>query len=318
MAKRDGRKGKRWSYTAGHYPFCVRVYERKRGGLLYIAAHDPTLRNGHGGERRKSLEHCDKEAAIEYADEQARKLRKGDDRLMVPTPTVGRVLQLYEDHRTPEKGVRQQLEDARQIDLWTAVIGEGFDLSRFSRREWDRFIRERRSGSIDGRGVPVPEDDRRKVGDRVIQKDLGFLGAVCRWASEWRDDSGRLLLEKDPTRGYDAPAEKNPQRPVASHDRVDAIRKEYRKPIMRVEWHGQEEVESYLPEIFEIVVGTGRRISAVCGLRYEDLELQAGPDAPWGAIVWPEDLDKMGKRWRCPVSADVRKALEAAIRKRQR
>lgn len=184
MAKRDRRRGKRWSYTAGHYPYCVRVYERERGGLLYIAAHDPRLRNGRGGERRKSLEHRDREVAIEYADKQAAKLRKGDDRLLVPTPTIGRLLELYKAHRTPEKGLRQRLEDGRQIDLWTAVLGEDFDLSKLSRREWDRFIRERRSGAIDPRGNPVAEDDRRTVGDRIIQKDLGFLRAVCLWATE--------------------------------------------------------------------------------------------------------------------------------------
>jgi integrase len=47
---------------------------------------------------------------------------------------------------------------------------------------------------------------------------------------------------------------------------------------------------------FEIVVGTGRRISAVCSLRMEDLELDPTERTPWGAIVWPEDTDKMAKR----------------------
>lgn len=125
------------------------------------------------------------------------------------------------------------------------------------------------------------------------------------------------VLERDPTRGYDIPKEKNPERNVATHDRVDAIREHYRTPTMRIEWNGrQEEVESFLPEIFEIVVGTGRRIGAVCSLRYEDLELEPTPAAPWGAIVWPEDTDKVGKRWRCPISEDVRQALEAALTKR--
>jgi integrase len=99
---------------------------------------------------------------------------------------------------------------------------------------------------------------------------------------------------------------------------VDAIRKVYRQVKMRVQRGLQRvSVESYLPELFEIGVGTGRRITAICSLRVEDLDLERTAEAPWGAIVWSEDFDKMGKRWRCPISAVVREALESALRKRQ-
>ena len=77
-------------------------------------------------------------------------------------------------------------------------------------------------------------------------------------------------------------------------------------------------VESYLPEVFEIALGTGRRISAVCSLRIEDLDLERTERTPWGTIVWPEDTDKMGKCWRCPISGPVRDAIEAAQAKRAR
>lgn len=70
----------------------------------------------------------------------------------------------------------------------------------------------------------------------------------------------------------------------------------------------------YHSRISEIVVGTGRRISAVCNLRAEDLD--RSKEAPWGGINWPADTDKMGKAWRCPISATVREALEDALRKR--
>ena len=35
------------------------------------------------------------------------------------------------------------------------------------------------------------------------------------------------------------------------------------------------------------------------------------------ALVLPEDTDKMGKRWRCPIGPRTRQAIEAAIRKRR-
>ena len=112
--------------------------------------------------------------------------------------------------------------------------------------------------------------------------------------------------------------ERNPAREVATHDRVDAIRKVCRQVKVRVQRGFQRvSVESYLPELFEIGVGTGRRIAAIYSLRVEDLDLERTAEAPWGAIVWPQDTDKMRKRWRCPISADVREAIESALRQRQ-
>ena len=74
--------------------------------------------------------------------------------------------------------------------------------------------------------------------------------------------------------------------------------------------------ESYLPELFEIAIGTGRRISPVCRLREEDLDLGRTQGAPSGAIVGPEDTDKMRRAWRCPVAPEVRAAIDSALRKR--
>ncbi|MEE9131942.1 MAG: hypothetical protein V3U13_00140, partial [Gemmatimonadota bacterium] len=71
-------------------------------------------------------------------------------------------------------------------------------------------------GEIDARGHYVPEPrKRREVGARTVQKDLLLLRAVSRWACEFRDEQGRLLMERDPTRGLAMPKEKNPNRPVA-------------------------------------------------------------------------------------------------------
>lgn len=335
----------RWSYTAGSRPYSVRVYERREGGNLYIAAWDPTARGGEGGEIRRSLGHKDREKAKAYAEEQAAKLRKRRQDAFGKRPTVRRVFRLYLRERTPDKSEAIQRADRRQLEAFQRFLGPDFDLSNLSRREWDRYSRERQSGAIDPRGHQVPEEapcaecegdgcpdpgcercegtgtvhPRSPVGPRTTAKDLKTLRAVCRWATEYRTDDGHLLMEDDPTRGLELPEEKNPSRPVATHDRVDAIRDVYEQVEMRVEWDGERRmVESYLPEIFEIVVGTGRRISAVCGLREENLELERTPQAPSGAIVWPEDTDKQGRRWRCPISVPVREALEAALRKRPR
>ena len=79
----------------------------------------------------------------------------------------------------------------------------------------------------------------------------------------------------------------------------------------------RETRESYLPEVYELAAATGRRISAICQLRAEDIDLTKTDGAPWGGINWPGEFDKQGRRWRAPISADARKALQTAMLKRQ-
>src|SRR5688500_15653433 len=174
MARRGGKGGKRWSYTAGRYPFTVRVYERTRGGILYAAENESDPRGGRGREIRRSLGHRDRDKAIQYADEAAsRNRRRGIGSLAREKPSARRILRLYLAHRSPDKGQTKQEEDRRQAEAWETFLGSNFDLSRFSRREWAEFIRRRRSGEIDARGqLVVDPESRRPVGDRVIEKDL--------------------------------------------------------------------------------------------------------------------------------------------------
>jgi len=307
------RSGKRWSYTAGSYGCSVRVSE-ECNGIIYRAVYDPAT----GGERRKSLRHRDRGAAMRQADEAVAQLRQGLDDMRHAIPTVWRVLRYYYRFHTPTKKPEQRKEDHRQGTFWLRTLGPHYDLRKLGRREWESAERSRKSGALSATGEVVTDPAKRKeVGWRSVERTLGFLRSLCLWAVGFRDDDANFLLEFDPSRGLKLPREPNPNRPVATHDRVDAIRQVYRQVKMRVQrglnrlW-----VESYLPEVFEIVVGTGRRISAVCGLRVEDLDLGQTATCPYGSITWSEDFDKMGKRWRCPMSPQVREALESALRKR--
>ena len=52
-------------------------------------------------------------------------------------------------------------------------------------RDWDRFIREWRSGKVGPSG--------RHVSDRTIERDLRLLLAVLNWAAKSRDEEGRYI-----------------------------------------------------------------------------------------------------------------------------
>ena len=83
---------------------------------------------------------------------------------------------------------------------------------------------------------------------------------------------------------------------------------------MDIRWEGKRRAaRSYLSELLDIVNGTGRRITAVCSLRYEDLQLD---EARFGAIRWPADTDKMGRETRVPISPQVRAALDRVLLER--
>lgn len=111
------------------------------------------------------------------------------------------------------------------------------------------------------------------------------------------------------------PKVKNPRRPVASQDRFETIRAKTDEHTMEVRWNGEREKQrSYLSELLDIVAGTGRRISAVCGLRYEDLRLNDG--TPHGSIRWPADTDKNGRETTVPIGPTVRRAIERVLRDR--
>lgn len=102
---------------------------------------------------------------------------------------------------------------------------------------------------------------------------------------------------------------------MATHDRYEAVRAVSDRVMMEVRWNGQcrRRQRSYLSEILDIVNGTGRRVTAVLKLRYEDLRLDGKPH---GAIRWPADTDKQGKEWVVPISSVVRNALDRVLAER--
>jgi integrase len=300
------RRRKSWLFSAGSHGAKITVFERSPGSILYARAQ-----TGPKSYRWKSLQHRDRELAKRYALEQAAKLGEGLAEVQERRWTLARLFASYEAHVTPTKKPRTQAADARKIEMWTRVLGGSKDPSKITRKEWDSFITARSSGAIDGRGNTVPAEKRRVVGDRVVEIDLVFLRAVLNWATSWEEQPGCRLLRDNPVRGFTAPAEKNPRRPVASDDRYEAVRALSDQVPMRVRVSGRDMFpRSYLSEVLDIAHGTGRRISAICQLRYEDLRLAATLKAPHGAIRWPGSTDKEGREWVAPVDATVRAALD--------
>lgn len=312
------KKRKCWTHSEGDQGATVTVYERRPGGPLYARTFDPKLAGGKGDYRRVSLKHRDTERAKTYALDQAAKLRHGYNELAEGKVTLSKVLALYLSYRTPRKSETEQDADDRRAKLWTRVLGASKDPHLISLAEWERFIDQRSSGAIDGRGAPVVETEKKKrkpVRPRTVQHDCQWLRWALNWASKWRvEGGGRYLLRENPVRGFDAPTEENPRRPVASTDRYEALRRVSDEVMMEVRWGDEwQKQRSYLSELLDLAYGTGRRISAILALRYEDLRLDRKPH---GAICWPAATDKQGRETTAPISPVVRVALDRVLKDR--
>ncbi len=308
------KKAKAWAFSAGEHGLKVTVYERRPGGLLYARTLDPKLRSGKGDYRRVGLKHRDRERAKTYALEQAAKLRQGRNELADRKTTLAQVLALYKGNRTPRKSKTEQKADKRRALVWSRFLGSKKDPHLVTRGEWERFVGLRSCGAISGIGLPVPEGKRHKVRPRTVQHDCLWLRWVLNWATTWQTPEGRYLMRENPVRGFDVPVERNPRRPVATTDRYEALRAVSDQVIMEFRWGGDAHKQrSYLSELLDVAFGTGRRISAICALRYEDLRMDSKPH---GAIRWPAATDKQGRETTAPISPAVRAALDRILKDR--
>lgn len=311
----------RWKYSVGPKGSRVTVEEREPGGPLYVRLWDPAKQGGEGGYIRRSLGHRNRTRARAYAAEQHAKLLKGEAEVLEGYVTLARLLALWKGNRLTRSKKRpggktkaEQKVNLRQLEMWIRFLGGDRRVDRIRLRDWEAFQDARLSGAIDARGKPVADGRRREVRARVVAKDLDFLRHALDWATRWQLPDGSFLLRVNPVRGFAIPREKNPRRPIATAGRYQELRSVTDRVMMEVSWHGKRRtVRSHLSEIFDLAVFTGRRLSAIRQLRYNDLRLEA---TTYGAIQWPGETDKQGRVRMAPLTPEARAALDRALEER--
>ena len=267
----------------------VRLYPHPRDGAMLLEYRDEL-----GAKKRISLRHDDFERGKAAADALAADLRNA-------TPprsgelTLRALFDNYEREVTPTKSASKQAHDRRARKLFEVCWGNA-KVKHLDRRDWDRFIQQRRIGAL------KPPGGHRKtkgVRDRVIEYDLRFLRAVCSWAETVKVE-GQPLLERSPFRGFDLPVEANPRRPITTDD-------EFARLTEAASRLGPD-VSLFLLLTHE----TGHRCTAVARLRWSDLDLEKR------LVTWRAEHDKIGKEHVVPLSAVAVDALWAARRKEAR
>jgi integrase len=291
---------KHFAKSFGQYGARVRLYERA-GGVLWLEVRqkgqEPTA---------ESLGHRDRARGVEQAKERQAQVALGIAR--TSKATLGALLDAYTDRQDERTDLRPsaQADTARTVAYWRAMLGEAKAAAAVTLDDVERAGEKRRAGLVNARGVTAPADERRPVRARAVAKDMEVLRAVYRWAV-----LKRKMLASNPIDGLTILQEANPRRPVADTDRYEATRDVAGQVTMELRGTGRRvEVTSYLPELLDLAYATGRRISAILALCYDDLRLTV---QPFGEIRWAAAADKMGREWSAPIDERARAALDGIL-----
>jgi len=277
------KRGRR-SYSAGEWGRNrVRVFPDPKTGLLQIEWRQD------GRRLTRSLKHRDWARAKRQADEFAAGFAGAEPRSRTEAEplTLERLFDIYEEEVTPTKAKRTRVRDRVAMRMFLGFLGPRRRPETLSQRDWDRFIRERRAGTVGPSGKPVS--------NRMIECDLRFLIAVLNWASRSRDERGRLLIQSNPLRGLKMPRQKNPTRVVLSDEEYRALLKVSRRVDWRFQW------------ALVLAHETGHRIVASRKLRWSDIDIEGR------TIRWRAEHEKTGYEHRTPVTDEVIAVIEEAL-----
>ncbi|MDE0357221.1 MAG: site-specific integrase [Gammaproteobacteria bacterium] len=277
-------KRSRRSYGAGEWGRNrVRIFPDPKTGNFQIEWRE------NGRRLTRSLGHRDWVRAKRQADEFAAGFAGpeigGKKDAEAGPLTLGRLFEIYGEEVTPTKGRKSWQRDRGAMAMFLDFFGRDRRPETLSQRDWDRFIRERRAGTVGPSGKPV--------GNRMIEWDLTFLMAVLNWAARSRDERGRLLLDRNPLKGLRKPIEKNPNRVVLTEEAYQALLR-----ISRFDWR--------FHVALVLAHETGHRIGAIRQLRWTDIDFEGE------TIRWRAEHEKTGYGHTTPVTPEAMEALAEA------
>ena len=280
-------KRSRRSYGAGEWGRNrVRIFPDPKTGIFQIEWRE------NGRRLTRSLKHRDWARAKRQADQFAAGFIDAPNGKAEAEPeplTLERLFDIYGEEVTPIKRQPSRARDRVAMAMFLKFFGRDRRPETLSQRDWDRFIRERRAGTIGPSGKPV--------GNRMIEWDLTFLMAVLNWAARSRDEEGRLLLDRNPLKGLRKPVEKNPTRVVLTEEEYQALLQVSRQ----VDWR--------FHVALVLAHETGHRIGAIRNLTWADIDLEGE------TVRWRAEHEKTGYEHWTPLTPEAIEVFEEAGRR---
>ncbi len=254
----------------------VRVYERKPGGTLYVSVWLPGE-----GERRTSLGHSDKRRALREAEEVFELRERTKQDVAMSSLTLGNLFDRYtsEGRYLPDGSLKTEayLRHVRQAGRYLAhFFGADLMVSALTPDRIHEYVVWRRLGGMSA----------RPVGANTIHHDLGMFKAALKWACQ-KYEGGQPLLTRHALEKYKIPTEKDPKRPVLVEGTISAL--------LAV----APSVHPFLHPLILLAWRTGRRLSSILALRWDDVDFEKG------TIRWRAEHDKIRQTWVVPMHREV-------------
>jgi integrase len=252
-------KNTSWSYSAGEKGRNrVRAFADPKTGILLLEWYEQEL-GAKPRRKRISTGHRDRTRAKQAADELAAAFATRS-----PARTEGltlyRLFEIYLGEVSPTKGGSKRTHDVRCAEMFLAFLGANRKPETLNRRDWDQFVRERRSGAV----APVNKTFRRPVRNRTIAYDLAWLRSVLNWACLAGSPEGGMLLDRNPLKGLPLPREDIPQSQMVSEGRYRALRAV------------ADQVAPGFRLALVLANETGHRIGSIRQLRWSDVDFRGG------------------------------------------
>ena len=303
-----------WSKTIYESGFKVRLYERDKGAAVYFSF----VLDGRKVQRSTKL--TDRRKATGFAKDVVREIAERRRTGWVEDPTLGAVFAEYFRHRAPmlREYWKQAAEGKR--GMFEHAWGKDARVEDIGHTCVERYSGLRRTGELAGaRDTRKP----RGVRDGAIDSDFRWLSSVFNWACKHKQN-GKRLLALNPLNDIDWPKEKNPRRPVASHERYMSTRAK------------ADEIDpgGRLKCALDLAWHTGRRESAIIALRVSDilrsqtdikealasqgLDESRAEHMPHGAIRWRDEHDKQGYDTIAPLNRAARASLDTYLMRHAR
>lgn len=194
---------------------------------------------------------------------------------------------------------RTRADTEYRTPVLLGFFGPSRDVRTLSAADLAAYSSARRTGGIqlgDGRRTgPVRQ--------RSVHADLGLLRTMLRWASTVRSEDGAPWLDRNPLEGMRFEREKNPIRPVATAERLEATKTALRKLALDAPTPRERDRWVRVELALVLASATGRRRGSIVALCWEDI------DASAGTIRWRAEYDKKGQEWRIPAPPSLLEEL---------
>src|SRR2546427_265318 len=272
---------KRWTRTVGtRRGNRIRIYQRAASGNLQMAVWNPEKKQY----RQISLGHTDRERATREAAEMVR-LRDAGEWIDSRSLTLGIMVARYLAENTHARDGSLKTEHYRRgCERYAKYLIDWFGADtpviELTPERMAGYAAARRNGQINGRAV----------GATAVHQDIKLLKSMMKWATGVYNN-GRPLLDRNPLTGFAVPKTRNPIRPLIDAETVETL--------MAV----ADRVSALLPLLITLMDSTGRRLSSVLGLRWDDFDFENR------TITWRAELDKKRRTSVMPMPTQAEQAL---------